>query len=153
MVFVTTKEEAILIDVHNDRQIDIDGFYNISDIKACLYSEGRFYLLANKHERVRGFFLIQIDENDPRGKNNYFILKWKHHLEIGDADIYLLNSAPKPKPRTQSVTKDVLAQALARKIMKKTDTGTEIVICYKAIFINTFTILVIKLPSQANDSQ
>jgi len=145
-VFVTTKEEAILLDIYNDRQIDIDDFYKISDIKACLYSKGRFYLLANKHEKIRGFFLIQIDENDPKGKNNYFILKWKHHLEIGDADIYLLNSESKPNPKRESVTKDALAQPLARKIVKKMATGTEIVICYKAIFINTFTILVIKLP-------
>ena len=61
-------------------EIDIDGNNSFEDIKACHYAKGKFYILANKCGKMRGIFLIEIDEQEMKkhgrvGRPN-FIIKW-----------------------------------------------------------------------------
>ena len=78
--------------MNSDEEVDVDAQYSISDIKACHYSNKMFYILANKCQKIRGVYLLAIDEtnlNESSKKN--FIIKWKNQIEIGDGDIYVMH--------------------------------------------------------------
>ena len=51
IVFIAAKEDVLFIDFNQeDKEIDIDSTFNISDIRACHYHQGKFFVLANKYE-------------------------------------------------------------------------------------------------------
>ena len=52
IVFIAAKEDVLFVDFNKeeDCEVDIDMTFNISDIKACHYHEGKFFVLANKYE-------------------------------------------------------------------------------------------------------
>jgi len=82
-----------MIDLLKNKEIDIDQLFFIADIRACIYNKGHFYILANKYKKVRGIFLLDIDESKIGINNNTmgrFIYKLKNLLEIGDASIYFM---------------------------------------------------------------
>ena len=68
-----------------------------------------------------GIFILKVDANDPYpypgAVNSSFILKWKKQLEIGDCDISILRDVERGYK--------------------------EIVIAFKTIYINVYTIMVI----------
>lgn len=74
-------------------------------------------MLANKFQRKLGFFLLRINEHDP---NDFtFIIKLKNQLDIDNANIFVLRD---DKSRIK-----------------------ELVVAYKTIYINTYTINVIDI--------
>lgn len=80
-----------------------------------------FYILANKFEERLGFYLIRFAEKDV---NNYkFMIKHKNKLDIGDAIIAINNRS-----------------AMSR----------ELVVAYKTIYINTYTIMVLDITTDAD---
>ena len=81
--------------------------------------DDKIYLIANKFHGELGFYILNIVASDPYpgGEENTFILKWKRQLDIGDCDIAILRE---PEKRIK-----------------------EIVISYKTIYINVYTIMVI----------
>jgi hypothetical protein len=81
-----------------------------------------FYLLANKHHSKLGLFLIKFSEKNPQNKNHKFFLKYKNKLEISDADIAVLKNPEK--------------------------NYKELIISYKTISINTYTVRVIDISSE-----
>jgi hypothetical protein len=79
-----------------------------------------YYLLANKHHGKLGLFLIKFNENNP--KSHKFLIKYKNKLSISDADIAVLRN-------------DV-------------SNYKELIISYKTIFINTYTVRVIDISTE-----
>lgn len=84
MVFVDIKSKK-------KKEIPVDIQYSISDVKACLNANGKFYIFANKLKKERGIFILELDEKDPCMKEHPdFIIRWKNSLEVGDANISIL---------------------------------------------------------------
>lgn len=95
--------------------MDIDEYYNISNIKEIVYDEedGVFYILTNKYLEKLGFFVLKMREEDP--KNSKFLIKWKNKLDIGDTNFYVLRNRNKGLK--------------------------EIIISFKTIYINTYNVV------------
>lgn len=77
----------------------------------------QFYFVANKFKGVIGFFLIRFDVNSP--ENYKFLTMWRQKLEIADVNLYVLRG----KDPEQGLFK-------------------ELIIAYKTIYINTYTVIV-----------
>ena len=101
-------------------------------------------MLANKYKKVRGIFLLDIDESKIKHKTNSmgrFIYKLKNLVEIGDASIHFMKGKAgtantlDPSIRYSSNSRPGLDNAIR----------DYLVICYKAIWINTFTVSVVSL--------
>lgn len=74
-----------MIDLVRELEIDIDEKFFIGDIRSIVFIRGKFYLLANKCERMLGYFLLEIDEKDIKNMNPRYLINWKSRLDIGDA--------------------------------------------------------------------
>ena len=79
--------------------------------------EGVFYMLCNKCNEKLGLFLIQFQEKDP--KNYKFFLKYQNKLDIANADIAIINNKEKGIK--------------------------ELLISYKTIYVNTYTLQVVDI--------
>ena len=44
--------------------MDLEHIFKISLVKACLNANGNFYILANKRQKIKGIYLLSLDEND-----------------------------------------------------------------------------------------
>ena len=76
------------------------------------------YIIANRLQGKLGFYILNLVINDPYpGGKNKFVLKWDRSLDIGDCAINILRDP--------------------------INGYKEIVISYKTIFINVYTIMVI----------
>jgi hypothetical protein len=119
---IASMDDGIYFNHRSKKQIDLDDEFKISAIKEIIYDheDRMFYLLANKHESKLGLFLIKFSEKNPQNKNHKFFLKYKNKLDISDADIAVLRKE-------------------GRKNYK------ELIISYKTIFINTYTVRVIDI--------
>ena len=81
MAFIAAKDDVLFINFKSEEEIDIDSTYFLSEVKACHFSNGMFFILANKCEKIRGVFILMIDENsldDKNSKNGTFLIKWKN---------------------------------------------------------------------------
>jgi len=78
-----------------------------------------FYILTNKYQEKLGFFVLKMNEDDP--KEAKFLIKWKNKLDIGDTNFYVLRNR---------------AQGLK-----------EIIISYKTIYINTYNVVCMDVSS------
>ena len=90
LAFVAVKEDIFFTKFKTEEEIDIDTMYRISDVKACIFHGNKFLILCSKCEKVRGVYLLCIDEDkiDDYNKKN-MIIKWKTHLRIGDGAIHM----------------------------------------------------------------
>jgi hypothetical protein len=79
-------------------------------------------LLANKFEERLGLFMIRFSEEDPNDFS--FFIKWKNKLDIADATL-----------------------AVCRSPHKK---FKELVVAYKTIYMNTYTVYVIDISKDEN---
>lgn len=103
------------------REIDLDEEFDISAMKDIIYNEHdeHFYVMANKLENSLGFYLIKFHEDNPVNQENSFLMRYKNKLEIGDCRI---------------------------RVMHDEEHGyKELVISYKTIYINTYTVHVMDL--------
>ena len=117
---VSTKKEARLINIKEKTEMSISNEYDLENFNTVMYDidDNRIYFVANKLAGQVGFYILNIDAFKPeQGGDNDFILKWKRQLDIGDCDISILRD--------------------------EKHNYKEIVIAYKTIFINVYTIMVI----------
>ena len=87
---VSSSEDAVWYCHEKNFEVDIDELIHIDSIKEIVHDpeENQFYLLANKRYGVLGFYLIRFEAKNP--DNHKFLTKWRHNLEIGDANIFIL---------------------------------------------------------------
>jgi len=74
-----------------------------------------FYILANRTEGIIGFYLMRFPVMDPGGVKN--LTMWKHNLDIDNANMYISKGNNENKRYR------------------------ELIIGYKTIFINTYTVV------------
>jgi len=113
---------VLFINIRDDVEIDIDELFHIGDIRSVINLNQKFYVLANKCDNLLGYHLIEIDENYPDTKEPKFLINCKSKLDIGNASLYLVWNDQKEK--------DYL------------------VVSYKSIHINTYTVLMVNLETR-----
>ena len=59
------------------RVCDIDNIFSISEIKKCIFSNGKFFVVANQRDRHKGIFLLEIDEDPFNTLSKSFMEKSK----------------------------------------------------------------------------
>ena len=124
---IATTRNSRMIDFGNNQDHDLAHLFGISQIKAVLYFEGYFYVMANKREQRLGFYLLRIPQRDPvkaasgedweKEKEEMFFMNYRGKLEIGDVDMHIL----------------------------KEDGDTHLIVSYKTIYINVYSLKVIDL--------
>jgi hypothetical protein len=124
---IASSTDGLFIDIKKKREYDIDAKYDIKDIKFILYDEEdkMFYILCNRKSGIIGFFLFKIAEMDP-SKVTY-LTSWRHQLEIDDANIAISRGTDKDGP------------------------FKEMIVSYKTIYINTFTVVTKDLSDDSNN--
>ena len=95
-------------------QIDLDEKFEINNIKEIIHDseDHYFYLLANKYQGRLGVFLVRFQDEDPDDKK--YLLRWKNKLDIADANV------------------DIIRIEGCR--------YKELLISYKTIYMNTYTV-------------
>lgn len=120
---VTSSEDILYVDMKSGLEIDLDEREEISNIENILADTDNFYVLANKKEGMLGYYLFNVNINDPHADSEYYI-NWTNKLDIGNCDMHLLTNQK-------------------GKYVKKS-----IVVSYKCIGINTFNVFVIDLKTK-----
>ena len=117
--------DGLYIDVQNKTEYDIDEGFDVKEIREIIYDEDEscFYILTNKFQEKLGFFVLQFYENDCT--RSRFLIKFKNKLDIGDCNITILKNK-----------------------IKKTK---EIVIGFKTININTYSVFVMDLSQEESN--
>ena len=123
---IASPEDCIHLNMKTGNDLDIDMEYDISTTKSVIFDqeededEGIFYILSNKYEEKLGFFILKLDNTNPRKANNdnKFLIKWKNKLDIGDPNLQVL-----------------------RNFSKEGEPMKELIISYKTIFINTYNVV------------
>lgn len=82
----------LFLNIEKDEEIDIDNLFHIGDIRSVINVNEKFYVLSNKCDKLLGYYLIEIDENNPKSKKPMFLINWKSKLDIGDAELYLIEN-------------------------------------------------------------
>ena len=106
--------------MNRKNEMSINEEYELELFQTVKYDSqsNSLYIIANRLGGQLGFYILNVRITDPYpGGRNSFILKWKRSLEIGDCAINILRD---PKNGFK-----------------------EVVISYKTIFINVYTIMVI----------
>ena len=97
-------------------------------MKSVIFSDGFFYILANKLFGILGVYVLKIPEMICGTKDHgsgAFLLKWAQKLDIADADMFIKSE-----------------------ILRNKNGKTEhkhLIMSFKNIFINTYSIYVIDL--------
>ena len=63
----------LFVDLNQKKEIDIDEITGVSLIKSCMGDEENFYILANKKDKILGFYLLRFDLNHPEEKVKFLI--------------------------------------------------------------------------------
>ena len=111
------------IDTVKKIEVDIDNEHGLQNFNTAMFDAefNQIYIIANKLHGELGFFILRLEGDDPYHKKdkNQFIVKWKRKLDIDDCFI---------------------------NILKDNKNGyKEIVVSYKTIYVNIYTILVLDL--------
>lgn len=89
MIVASKTNQIVLVYLSMNRQIDLGAKLKIGNAKAISSYHGYFYILFNKEGNKLGYFLLQVSEKKPL-KDNKFLIKWAHKLDIADAGIHML---------------------------------------------------------------
>jgi hypothetical protein len=119
---VTSSLDILFVDIKKKLEIDLDDREEVSAIQNIITDNKHFYVLANKKEQRLGYYLFNVNLNDPHVESEYLI-SWTNKLDIGNCDLHLMeeNNA------------------------NGKGTHLNIVVSYKSIGINTFNVFVINL--------
>lgn len=78
-------------------------------------------MLANKYKSKLGYFLLELDENlESAQRSPKYVIKWENKLEIGDANLEVIQ-------------------------LDKQSEHREIVVSYKSIHVNTYTVFIVNI--------
>ena len=119
---VSSPEDCIYLNLKTDQEVDIEKMYAIDNIKEIQIDKQDkiVYMIANRHKDDLGIFIVQFMEDDPFvNDTTVFLVKWKTRLVIGDVALHILRDEAR--------------------------NYKEIVISYKTIYINVYSIIVLDL--------
>ena len=120
---VASPQDCLYIDVKRNIEVDMDDEHNLKNFNTILFDaeDNQIYIIANKLNGELGFFILRLEGKDPYQKKgvNQFIVKWPRKLDIDDCHINILKDSKRGYK--------------------------EVVVSYKTIFVNIYTILVLDL--------
>ena len=125
IMVVASADDGLYINVKDQKEVDIDELFGIGLIKNIAFeSETReFYVLANRSGVKLGFYMLRFHETDIYKFK--FVINYANKLDMGDATIYV----------------------------NYRDNGCrEMIIGYKSIYINIYTIVVMDLTATESDT-
>ena len=67
----------------------MDEREEISNLQNIISNDSHFYVLANKKSGKLGYYLFDVDINDPEEDSNYLI-NWNNKLDIGNCDMHMM---------------------------------------------------------------
>ena len=110
--------DGIWVNIDSKEEVDLDMLFHVSDIRCIVYDseDEKFYMIANRHKEIIGFYLIRFDAYDP--EKFEFITTWVHNLDIENVNMNI-----------------------SRGFEKNGNPFKELIISYKTIFINTYTVV------------
>lgn len=118
---MASSSSCLYVDLKKNLEIDIDQKEEVDEIMSAICVKDQFYVLANKKQRMLGFYVFIIDSNRPKDKCHYLINRF-HGLDITDCNMHYM----RPQGEVDL---------------------NQMVISYKSIGINTFNIFVFDLDS------
>jgi hypothetical protein len=115
---VASGEDGIWVNNVTKKEVDLDYLFEVSDIRSIVYDsdDDKFYLIANRLRGTIGFYLLRFDAQDP--SKFEFLTSWKQNLDIENVNMNI-----------------------SRGVEKNGCPYRELVISYKTIFINTYTVV------------
>lgn len=88
IAMVSSFYDIIYVNIEKGIEIDIDDYYNLANIRRIVRGSNCFYVLANKFKNTLGFYLIQIDKNDPKKEQPEYLINWKNKLDVSDVTMF-----------------------------------------------------------------
>lgn len=125
---VASASQAIWIDLAAKKAELLDSQFSMTDFKCLMTYGDKFYLLANKLDEKLGYYLLEINTNYAADKDYVFVIKWVNKLNIGNADLDVVRHVKVDDDNNETVR-------------------SEIIISFKTIYENTYTVLVLDLSS------
>jgi hypothetical protein len=118
---ISSNHDGIYFNHNNDSMIDLDKLFKVSKIEQVIqdHEDRSFYMLCNKYKEKLGVYMIKFDEKSPM--KHKFFMKWKNKLDISDANVWVLRN----KERKYK----------------------ELIVSYKTIHINTYSVKVFDISS------
>ena len=119
---IAGEQDAIHVNIDTEIIVGLDQLFGILSIQAVEFDEEDeiFYFLAGKKDEIIGFYLIKFDMMNPYDYS--YMTMWRHKLDIGDANINIL-----------------------RGHHETIGNFKELIVGYKTIYINTYTLVVFDL--------
>ena len=119
---IASADDGLYVNTETQKEVDIDDMYNIGLIKNIKFeSETReFYILCNREGTELGVYVIKFNEKDIY--KSKFIIKFQNKLDIGDVEMF---------------------------INYRTGNSREMIVGYKTIFINIYTIMVMDITTDS----
>jgi hypothetical protein len=78
---IATTSDALLIKLSNQLEIDVDETYEIGDIRALLFQDDMFYVLASRYKGSIEISLLKIDKNEiEESQVPHFVIRWDSKL-------------------------------------------------------------------------
>ena len=62
VVFIAAGQDVLFVKLECRSEIDVDQIFSITDVKACIFLNKTFYVIANKYRRVKGIYFLRIEE-------------------------------------------------------------------------------------------
>lgn len=120
-----TYSSLIYVDMRKKEPFEINFAVNenLDDFKQISANETHFFVIANKRNRMLGFYMFQIEIENPNREVEYF-LGWVNKTDISDVDICLM----------KETVKGVVEHS--------------IVVSFKMIGINTYNVFVIDMETR-----
>ena len=126
-MFVASRRKAKLVNLRYAREFNLHTLYDIDDIAAATYDteEDMMYLVAGRQNGLLGIHLVKFKPDSP--KQYKFLSSFHTSLDIGDVTLRILRG-------TDPTIGDF----------------KELVVAYKTIFMNTYTVHVEDLSGSLN---
>ena len=86
---VTSSQDILYVDIKEKLEIDLDEREEVSAIQNIICDEENFYCLANKKEQRLGYYLFNVEIDNPHAESTYLI-NWNNKLDIGNCDLHML---------------------------------------------------------------
>lgn len=125
---ISTLEDSIYLNLQNESkqtEVDMDVLWNIGMIREITFDQQSkyFYILCNNHDDKLGVYILGFPENSLQKMR--FLMRDSNKLDIGEAHIV---------------------------INRRNPTSRELILSFKTIYINTFTIMCLDIDEDVKRS-
>ena len=118
---IATNTDALHINLKTKEEVDLDEDCAIGSIQNCSCDDVNFYLMANKKDKLLGYYFVRIGVKDPINSQG-FLIQWNNKLDIRDCDVSMFYET-----------------------LECGNKHNYVVLSFKSIGINTYNVVVLDL--------